>query len=174
MNKKYILLFIGIIVLFVIFIVVIFFQQNQPSPNSSAGSNSNLQNTQKTNQKVVPSVTFTPLSGSAKEVTRQFYNYYFATPENPLADGAYKNNPYLSDDFKAVLKAGYNNGNAPVFCPQNKRADITVGKEAQIYYNNQYMTQETISETTPGGKDLYRISLENQNGNWLIFDVNCL
>jgi hypothetical protein len=179
MNKKYIILFVGVIILFIIFIAVIFFQQNQNLPTPSSLQNQNpaaLQPNQQTKQSdtTVPQVTLSPLTGTAVEATEQFYNYYFSTSVNPLANGAYKDNPYLSQDFKDILGSLYNNGNAPLFCPQNKRASIVVGKEQQNYYNNQYVTQEIISEAPPGTKDLYRVSLENQDGKWFIFDVNCI
>ena len=104
----------------------------------------------------------------------QFYTFYFSTPTNPLANGAFKTNPYLSQDFKDLLSSSYDNGNTPALCPQNKRANITVGKEVEVYVNNQYMTEETISETSPVTKDLYTILLENNNGMWLVEDVNCV
>jgi|SRR5579872_6531537 len=182
MNKKYILLFIGAIVVFIIFIAVIFLQQNssqqevqQPSTLQSQNP-ANLQRQQTNlsrNQNVaVPTITLAPPASTPNAAAKQFYTYYFASLENPLADGAYKNNPYLSQDFKDVLGALYYNGNSPIFCLQNKRANITVGKEKQYYYNNQFLTQEIISDATTG-KDLYQITLENVGGKWLIFDVNC-
>ncbi|SRR6266568_824971 len=178
MNKKYIILFIGGIIIFIIFISIIFLQQNQsqsiPTPSSLHNQNpAALQQTDQ-NKNTIPTAPLAPLANTPKEAARQFYTYYFSTRENPLANGAYKNNPYLSQDFKDVMTSLYNNGNAPVFCPQNKRTNITVGKEQQNYYNNQYITQEVISEAAAGTKDLYRISLENKDGKWLIFDVNCI
>lgn len=173
-NKKYVILFLAAIVLFIIFAVIVFFQQN------STGSSTQSSQTQKAitiqgpghHSTNTPSVTLVPPSSSPKETTLLFYNYYFSAPTNPLANGAYKNNPYLSDEFKQLL--GEVNGDAPVFCPQNKSSNITVGKEEQLYYNGQYMTQEVISRTLPTSKDLYRVVLENVGGKWLIFDVNCI
>jgi len=166
------LLFVSTIIFFIIFIGVILFQQNQFIPASSLQT----QNSSQTNQKItsVPTVTLAPLSGSAQQAAWQFYNYYFSTPQNPLAVGKYKSNPYLSQDFKDNIETGYDNGNVPVFCPQNKSANIVVGNGVQVYRLNQYMTEETISEASPAAKDLYTIMLENNNGSWLVEDVNCL
>jgi len=175
MYKKYILSFIGVIIFFGLFIGYILTQKNQNNGNTTSSTAQN-QNTKTVNQqnKPIAAVTFAPLSDSPQEAARQFYLYYFATPTNPLADGAYKTNPYLSQDFKDLLYDGYDNGNMPIFCPQNKRVNITVGKEVQIYLNNQYMRMETISEAPPGTKDLYTILLESSNGKWLVEDVNCV
>ena len=182
MNKKYLLLFVGAIFVFIIFASFLFLQQSQqnqvPAPTSL--HNQNPASLQQTNQQtpqsktVAPTVTLAPLSSDPKEATKQFYIYYFSTLQNPLADGAYKKNPYLSDDLKSVMESLYNNGNAPLFCPQNKRANVVVGQEQTMYYSNQYMTEETISEASPGTKDLYRVMLQNQGGKWLISDVNCI
>ncbi|SRR5258708_8401010 len=171
MNKKYLLLFVGVIVIFIIFVVVIFFQQNPPLPQFLSPHNQNPVALQE--QKQAPSVSLAPPSSNPKAAAKQFYDYYFSTDNTPLAGGAYKNNPYLSQDFKDTIGDLYNNGNAPVFCSQNKRTNVTVGKEQQMYYNNQYLTIETISDAA-NGKALYSISLENVNGKWLIFDVNCI
>lgn len=174
MNKKYILLLVGIIVLFLVYIGYIALLQK---PNNTVTPSAKVNTSQTVNQSHANSqtaVTFAPLSGSPKEAARQFYMYYIATLTNPLANGAYKTNPYLSQDFKDLLNSSYDNGNKPPFCPQNKRTNIVVGKEAQVYANNQYMTDETISEAPPGTKDLYTILLENNNGTWLVEDVNCI
>jgi hypothetical protein len=175
MNKKYILLFIGVVVFFVLFIVFIVLQQKQSNvtitPSTALNSR---QINQPDKNRPTETETFAPLSNSPQEAAKQFYTYYFSTLANPLANGAYKTNPYLSQDFKDLLDGGYDNGNAPVFCPQNKRTNITVGKEVQVYVENQYMTEETISEAPPGTKDLYTILLKNDNGKWFVEDVNCV
>lgn len=173
MNKKYLLVFIGVIVLFGLVFVFIANQQNPQPPSVSTAQNQKPESanrtTQKISQKNLPSLT-----GTAQKAARQFYNYYFATPENPLAAGKYKTNPYLSEYFKGNIQTGFDNGNIPIFCPQNRKSIITVGKDVQVYQDNQYMTLETISEASPGSKDLYTILLSNKNGQWLVEDVNCL
>jgi hypothetical protein len=187
MNKKYLILFIGVIVLFAIFAGVLFLQTNQSSkpPTPSSLQSQNPANLQPSHQasgqtnpqsdtNVSPTVKLQPLASTAKEATKQFYTYYFSSPTNPLANGAYKNNSYLSEDLKNVMTSLYNNGNAPLFCPQNKRSNVVVGQEQQIYYTTQYITREVISEAPPGNKDLYRVLLENNGGQWQIFDVNCV
>ena len=176
MNKKYLILFATVIVIFIIFVSVIFFQQNSTEsiskPSPIQNQNPALQHADQ--QAAVPSVTLAPPASTPEGAARQFYQYYFSSPANPLANGAYKNNPYLSQDFKDNIGALYNNGNAPIFCPQNKSASIIVGDEQQVYYNNQYLRQETISEAPPGSKELYHIILENVYGKWLVFDVTCI
>ena len=90
-----------------------------------------------------------------------------------MANGAYKKNEYLAPDFKDEIGALYNNGNAPVFCLQNKRTNIAVGQEEDVYYNNQYLKQEIISDAT-GAKDLYRVVLQQVDNKWLVLDVTCV
>ena len=172
-NRKY-LLFLGILlVVIIIFACVGFFGQNsQQTSNQAQNRNSLAANG--AGQNNLPSVTFAPPASSPSAAALQFYEYYFSSPSNPLANGAFKNNPYLSSDFKQVIGALYNNGNEPVFCPNNKETNVTVSKEQQLYYGNQYLTDEIISETSPVSKDLYRVRLENVNGKWLIFDINCI
>ena len=173
-NKKYLIWFIGIIVVFILFAGFIFFQAPKQQPTPALQEQNSISQQQSRNTTNNSSLTkLPPPASSPKAAALQFYNYYFSTPENPLANGAYKNNPYLSSDFKTVIGGLYANGNAPVFCPQNERKNVVVGKEQSIYYNNSYLEQEVISEAPPGSKDLYTILLENVNGKWLIFDVNC-
>jgi hypothetical protein len=179
-NKKYIFLFAGVIALLVVFAGILFFQQTPPqaSPtNTTTSSTSNggyigLNAThQNTNG---ATISPTPQEDAAQLVTRQFYTYYFSYKTNPLANGAYKNSPYISPDFKGIIGALYQNGNLPVFCPVNRSDTIVVGQEQQVPYNNTYLLQEVISQAPPGNKDLYRVLMENVNGKWLIFDVNCI
>lgn len=177
LNKRYIILFLGVFVLFIIFAVVLFFQQNQQqSPLRQSSQKNTVITVHGPAQHVasMPTPTLEPPSSSAEETTQLFYTYYFSSAQNPLANGAYKNNPYLSDDFKSVIGSLYNNGNAPVFCSQNKAENIIIGKEQTVYYNNGYLTQETISQAPPSSKDLYRVELIQVNGKWLIFDINCI
>jgi hypothetical protein len=177
-NKRYLILFVGVIVLFIIFIGVIFLQQNpkQTQAPSTVSQNQVTASIKQTTQHtgVASSVTLAPPSTSPKIAAQQFYVYYFSSPSNPLANGAYKTNPYLSDQFKTVMSAYYKDGNAPVFCPQNRTANIVVGKEESVYYNNDYLMQEVISQALPGNKDLYSLLLQHVNGKWLIFDINCI
>jgi hypothetical protein len=179
-NKKYIFILIGVIILFIIFVGIVFFQQNseEQAPSSSAQQSqvtvSIKQPFQNNNNGASPSVTLAPPSSSPKLAAQQFYVYYFSSLENPLANGAYKTNPYLSPQFKDIIGAAYKNGNVPVFCPQNKTANIVVDKEESVYYNNGYLMQEVISQAPPGNKDLYTLELQQINGKWFIFDINCI
>ncbi len=176
-NKKYLILFVGVIVLFIIFIGVIFLQQTPAQQSSSSTPAAQTQITgsiKQTTQNTSPSVTLAPPSSSPKIAAQQFYIYYFSSPTNPLAYGAYKTNPYLAPEFKDNMSGAYKNGNVPVFCPQNKAANIVVGKEQSIYYGNSYLMQEVISQAPPGNKDLYTLRMQNVNGKWLVFDINCI
>ena len=177
-NKKYLFLFIGVIILFIIFIGVIFLQQN-PKGQAPSSSTQQAKVTASIKQPVQnngasASVTLAPPSSSPKLAAQQFYIYYFSSPENPLANGAFKTNPYLSPQFKDIISAAYKNGNVTVFCPQNKNANVFVDKEEYVYYNNRYLMQEVISQAPPGNKDLYTMELQQINGKWLIFDINCI
>jgi len=67
---------------------------------------------------------------NAAQTAQTFYNSTASV--NPLANGAFKTNPYLSDTFKHTIKTGYKNGNTPVFCPENRRPQVTIGKEQQV------------------------------------------
>jgi hypothetical protein len=173
-NKRYIILFLGVVVLFILFAIVVFLQQ-PPKQQHLSSQDQNVISFHRPNQKSVniPSVTLLPPASTPKAAAQLFYSYYFSSP-NPLANGAYKNNPYLSQDFKNVIGSLYKNGNTPVFCLQNRRAQIIVGKEQSVYYNNGYLEQEVISEAAPGTKDLYIVLLEDDGGKWLIFDINCI
>ncbi len=171
-NKQAILLFAGVIVFLIIFAVILFIQQSQ-NTNQAQPSQTAITLHAPGNQEITqPSVTLVPPSSNAKEATLFFYHYYFDSPLNPLANGGYKNSPYLSDEFKQLLSQV--NGDAEIFCPQNKSQNVTVGQEEQFYNGGSYLTQEVISRTSPNPKDLYRVSLENVGGKWLIFDINCV
>lgn len=176
-NKKYIILFVGVVLLFIIFIVVIFLQQGPKQQSSTVSPSTQDQKStsmqQTTNINGSPSITLAPPSSSPQTAALQFYTYFFSSPKNPLANGAYKTNPYLSQDFKLLIAGAYDNGDVPVFCSQNKESNIIVDNQQSLYYNNGYLMEETISEAPPGNKNLYDILLENVNGKWLIYDINC-
>lgn len=150
-------------------------RQTQISSSSpkTQGNAAPMQTGKQTGQ-VSPSTALPTIASDAQTVTKQFYTYFFSSPTNPLANGAYRNNPYLSQDFKDVITAYYKNGDVPVFCPQNKSNNIVVGQEQLVSYNGSSLTQEVISEAPPGTKDLYRVLLESVNNQWLIFDINCI
>lgn len=176
-RRRYLILFGIVIVIFIIFVFVIFLQTgSEQTTNSTSQQNQHvIQTSQK--KTVKPAMPLASLKSNPVAAAIQFYQYYFSSPTNPLSNGAYKDNPYLSADFKDTISALYNNGNTPVFCPQNKRAAITVGDEEQIYYDNQYLRQEIITDatvSTQSAQQLYRITLKNDNGKWLVFDVTCI
>ncbi|HSX09057.1 MAG TPA: hypothetical protein VLF93_02815 [Candidatus Saccharimonadales bacterium] len=175
MNKRY-LIIIGVIIIFVIFIGVIFFQQTpKQSPSSTTPSQTVITGSLKkptANKFINP--TMAPPANTPKLAAQQFYIYFFSQPSNPLANGAFKTNPYLSDDFKQIIAEAYRNGNTPVFCPANETQNVVVGKEQSIYYNNGYLMQEIVSQAPPGNKDLYTMRMQNVNGKWLVFDINCI
>jgi len=176
MNKKYLLMFGGVILLIIVFTAILLFQQNTtftPTTNNTASQHSNTAYSSQgtVGKSVTPSQQ---PEDAAQQATRQFYTYYFSYSSNPLANGAFQNNQYLSPDFKQVIAGLYDNGNSPVFCPENKSASIVVGQEQQVPYNNTYLLQEVISQAPPGKKDLYRVMLKNVNGKWLIYDINCI
>lgn len=173
-NKKYMIWAIVIVVL-IIFLAIGFFAQNsQQSTSAPSQYQGSLVN--QSGQNNLSSVTLAPPANTPKASALEFYDYFTSSVQNPLANGAYKNNPYLADDFKVVISTLYQNGNVPVFCPANKviNGNVAITKEQQVYYSGQYMTDEIISETTPVSKDLYRVRLENVGGKWLIFDINCI
>ena len=174
-NKNYIILFVGIVVILIIFVGIVFFQQTantqapaQIGPNT-ATQQSNINNSNSN----VPTISLPPLANNPKAATQQFYNYYFASTKNPLSNGAYKASPYLSPEFKDTISKLYNNGDVAIFCTQNKSNNITVGNEQTLYYNNSYLTEEIISDVS-SGKKLYDVLLENNNNHWQFVDINCI
>lgn len=172
-NKRYLYWFVGIVVIIIIFTAIIFLQSPKPQVSTLVQNKSTFI-TQRGHIKNNTTIVTSPALDPAQAAALQFYTYYFSTPQNPLANGAYKNNPYLSPDFKNIVGALYDNGNAPVFCAQNKSDKVVVDKEEKVNYNQSYLMQEVISEAPPGTRDLYMMLLENVNGKWLIFDVNCI
>ena len=180
MNKKYLILGGGIALILLIGIVLSTLLQQSPaqqrvSPQPSSSLKQDTAAFQQIHQRSpVATITLAPPSNTPQASTKQFYEYYTAAQSNPLADGAYKTNPYLSPEFKQVIGALYKNGNVPVFCPENRRTNIVVGQEVQVNYTTGVLMQEVISEAPPGTKDLYRVMLKNVGGKWLIYDINCI
>jgi hypothetical protein len=187
MNKRTIYLMGATIVILLLFVVYLVMQQQTPVPktsiqtnttanqnqSASSGNNTSAGNTSGSDTpSQSPDISTAPLS--AAQTAKEFYNYYFSSANNPLANGAYKTNKYLTQEFKDDIGASYKNGNTPVFCPQNQRNSIIVGKEEQVFYDNGYLTQVVISDASAGNKDLYRVMLQNLTGSWLIWDINCI
>lgn len=178
MNKKYLILGGGIIIIILIGFFLSFSLKQAPStqqtsPQASSPQSQDTATFQSNQKSPAVSVTMAPPASTPQDATKQFYMYYLASPSNPLANGAYKTNPYLSQEFKQVIGALYKNGNVPVFCPQNLRDKFTVSQEEQVNYTSGVLMQEVISGTS-GTKDLYRVMLKNVNGKWLIYDINCI
>ena len=181
MNKKYLIVGIGIVVIFIILFVGAIFSQkpsSQPQAVSKVTSSTNqspnaLYHATANTNTTVPTLTLAPLADTPQSAVEQFYHYYFSAPSNPLANGAYKNNPYLAPDFKGLIEAAYDNGNTPVFCTNDEQKNIVVGQEVPVSYNDAIVMSETISEAS-GGKDLYTVLVQNINNQWLIYDIHCL
>ena len=186
MNKKYLIIGSCVIIVLILIVVLLFSQntsskQQQPASQSQTSLNQANQpvqqaatTTNSTNETTPTITAVAPLATTAQGAVAQFYNYYFASSNNPLANGAFKNNPYLAPDFKSVIGQLYSNGNTPVFCLQNKKKNIVVGKETPVDSTDALLMQETISEASPGNKDLYNVVVQDINDKWLIYDINCL
>jgi hypothetical protein len=189
MNRKQQLLVIGgVVVVLLLFVLFLAFQQSSQTPSTkitagvtpgeaaggqaNGGGNAGNQNGSTAPEAAGPTATPLPQQLSAADTTRAFYNS-FATG-NPLANGAFDTNQYLTANFKNIISKSYKKGNTPVFCPVDRRPQITVGKESQEYYDNGYLTEETISDASGSGQDLYLVQLRNNNNQWQIFDITCL
>ncbi len=171
MNKKYVVIFAAVIVLLIGFVVMVIFQDKPDTTTQQKVIVNTPHSITPSPSGAVPTLALPPLTGSAKQVAVQFYKYYTTAPENPFANGAYKSSPYLSPEFQMVVSAG--NGNVPVFCSQNIRKNVSASQERTYYYGNMYLSQEVLSDATTS-KDLFRVVLENKDGKWLIFDINCI
>lgn len=170
MQKKYFIV-LGIVLIFLaVFSGMLLYQQSPRAPRQKIVVSPNNGSTAPT--AAVPTLAMPPLGSTAKQATLQFYKFYVNSPRNPFANGAFQTNPYLAPEFKTVVAAG--NGSVPVFCPQNIKRNVVVGQESTYYYDNGYLTSEVISEASPVIKNLYKVTLKNVNGKWLIFDVNCI
>jgi|SRR3984957_7006968 len=175
-NKKYILLFAGAGIFVFIFALVVFFTSGGKTNTITPSSESTQQNTAADNPHngTSSSAILPTPAASAPDAAKQFYTYYFSSSKNPLANGAYKTNPYLSQIFKNIIATSYDNGNVPIFCSQEKTANITISSEQQVPYGNESLTEVIISEVSPQQKDLDDILLQNTNGQWQIVDINCI
>ena len=172
MKKEYLYLLVTGISLIVIFVILLFIQntnekkaeQESQQPTVSSGQPS-TDNSPSTNNSLEPAAT-TP-DGVAKE----FYSWYFSRPTNPLANGGFSKNMYLSDDFKDLLKESYKNGNDPVFCSDDSGSGAMVG---DITYNETRQALVKISAGNAGGRIQYDVFRMSQiDGKWLIDDIHC-
>ena len=179
MNKKYLIVGGAIAIVLIILLVVVLFPKQTPTQQQAVSKTSSTNQSSaalyhSTSNTTVSTVTPMQPSDPAQAAVEQFYRYYLASPTNPLANGAYKNNPYLAPDFKGLIEAAYDNGNTPVFCPQDMQRNIVVGKEAPVNETGVVVMEETISAASTGGKDLYTVFVQNLNNKWLIYDIHCL
>ena len=190
MNKRLLIIFGVIVVLLVPFVAFLVTQQGSQTAKITVNNNGTSSQSQSEtggsysggsagngssptgSQTISP--TDIPNSLTADESALRFYKYYFAAPSNPLANGAYENSIYLSQDFKDVMHDLYKNGDTPVFCAKNQRPNVTVGQDKQVYSDGGYLTQVVISDAGPGAKGLYRIEMQNLTGEWLVYDINCI
>jgi len=175
-NKKYILLFAGVVIFVIIFAIVVFFTSGGKTNTITPSSESTGQSTPANNMQngTSSSVTLPPLAANASDAAKQFYTYYFSSSTNPLANGAYKSNPYISQIFKNIIATAYDNGNVPIFCSQDKTANVSISSEQQVPYGNETLTEVIISEVSPQKKDLDDVLLENTTDKWQIVDINCI
>lgn len=152
-------------------------QSQTNSQDSSVGqSQTNTQATTngsdyQTNNHIMPS-PLPPLT--AEEVTKKFYTWYISNPGiSALTSGLYNSNPYLSAKFKETIKsfAPYEADKDPVFCSKNKVTDIAVQPAAPAPDGR---TNVMITENKPDGRNLFVVTLEKANDNWLIDDTVCM
>jgi hypothetical protein len=187
MNKRIKFLFIGFLIIGTISLLFgVFGSRSADKPKQAENAvippPDNDTQTRTAQNGIAPTVTQpviyeTPIptiDNVSPENTAVAFYRYFSSSANPLANGAFQKNPYLTDDFKSIIADLYHNGNIPVFCPQNQKANVTVGKTQQVYNSYGYLTQVIISETTPEVKDLYRVMLKDKDGHWQIDDINCI
>ncbi len=112
-----------------------------------------------------------PTSISPDGVAKEFYAWYFSRPANPLANGGFSNNMYLSNDFKDLLRESYKNGNDPVFCSDDSGSGSMVG---DVTYNEIGQPLVKISAGNVGGRAQYDVFRMAQiGGKWLIDDIHC-
>ncbi len=121
--------------------------------------------------------TATPVV-TPEEAVRSFYNGYLAharSKGSPLADGAYKDSPYLSaaavDGIESTLAAfGSGPGYDPVLCAQNVPLGFTVdpakvtGDTAQVFVRMRWQDASVASQT---------VSLKLLAGEWKIDSLTC-
>lgn len=187
MQKKYLIIFFGVIVLMIpVMLFTIFAQSSSQKttlqntayvPSGTVSQYDTGQRGSSPQGQAVPTVLPTATEGvfSPEVVTQKFYMEHLSSDTNPLSNGRYKNDVYISGPFKEVISDLYDNGNTTVFCMKNRTKDFVVGKLQSVYNKtNGYLSQVIISQNVPNGKDLYRVMLMQENNKWLVFDVNCV
>lgn len=121
---------------------------------------------------VLPTVA---IPNTPEQVSGAFYNWYIEYHGNAYAAGAYKQSPYLSDQFKEIIASfpPFDGSHDPVMCTSNKIPNVITQKASvpnQIGRVN-VMIQEELENR--GGRNLYRFVLQYINGKWVIIDIIC-
>lgn len=181
MNRKYLLfIIVGIFLICIIAISFYFKKQSSseviqefrsalPTPNAQKNPLGNAQN-------VTPTLEVSP-EMSPSDVAKMFYAWYIAYPKNVLQSGAYKTNPYITDEFKQLM-TGFAIGRQdniydPIFCTANKTKNFAVAEP--IYMQSD--TQATVNITKTNGdtvQNLYHVVLKHISTGWKIDDVICI
>lgn len=182
-RKQLIYLFVGTVGVLLIFVVYLVLQQSSqrqatkvtvevtPAPTTTTSAGTAIDGGRQIGQAAAKPTAVPQQTMNAAQTAIAFYNATLRS--NPLANGGYKNSPYLTADFKDLIGSSYNNGNKSVFCQQNRRPQVSVGREVQKYYDQGYQTQEVLVDPS-NGQELYIVVLENNNNVWQVFDVTCL
>lgn len=112
---------------------------------------------------------------------KSFYGWYIAYPGNPLVEGVYRTNEYLTSDFiqsvDEFLTTPDSGNYDPFLCAKDKPdkfnvedGDISANQKSAVVIVQEVWNYGTKHEAT---QDL-KVRLERANGNWKIKNIDCL
>jgi len=116
-------------------------------------------------------------ASSPEDTVRAFYDWYTdyigdrAAPRNPMVDRAYRDSPYLTDDFEArtdaLLDGFMGGGFDPFVCAQ----DVPTSFDLDPAVTSNGAAAVTVHTEWTGHS--FEVRLVDVDGGWLIDDVVC-
>lgn len=181
-NNKKILIILGVTGLAVLTGVVIAFftsNTNKTARQSNAGvivTSNNTGSTGQTNTGFSVSSQAPPseLSASPEKAALNFYKWYVSHP-SPVASGAYKTKPDITDEYKEIMSRYAARGlsttrddifNCGIF-------PLPVSVTALPAQSEPYVKQALVTLRDNLNRDLYQIKLQQAGEDWLVRDVWC-
>jgi hypothetical protein len=176
MNKKYIVLGLGGVVIIVVGVYLWTLQSPRQQGNTQAVATSP--------SPIAPGYSGTTQAGknnttiiaaSPEDTTKSFYTWYLGSAQNPISTGSYKTSPYLTDHFKSNIDGfaqNYNPQYDPIFCTVNQTQSYNISK-AISSDNQTKVTVQITDKNVDAPKPLYNVILVQVNGVWKIDDIMC-
>lgn len=111
---------------------------------------------------------------TSTQVIENFYNWYFLIEGNPISSGYYKNNDFLTSNFKNKVDSTYRANKQAVFNPFIcNHTENPISFSSQEIYNKNNKSLVMVYQSYISSQDRLEVSLIKNQEFWYIDNINC-